>query len=132
MLNIEEITIRSTRITEMPSYAFKPIVVHQNKLRGIWIDFGVVEKIGNYLFYGLNSLTISFHVNKLVSIPKNAFHLEKPSNETLVLWLSQNRFRVGFRSRVFRKLKKTNKSSFKSYFYYLFGRKYIFAFSSVK
>jgi hypothetical protein len=57
MLNIEEIIIRNTKITEMPSHAFRPIVGHQNKLWGIWMDFGVVEKIGNYLFYGLNSLT---------------------------------------------------------------------------
>ncbi len=108
MLNIEDIKIRGTRITEMPSYAFKPIVGHQNRLRGIWIDFGVVEKIGNYLFYGLNSLTtISFHSNRLVSITKNAFHLEKPSNETLGLWLSDNRFNdSGFEIGSFENLRK--------------------------
>jgi hypothetical protein len=91
MLNIEEIIIINPNIVEVPSYAFRPIVGHQNKLRSIYIESGVIEKIGNYLFYGLNYLTnLSFYANKLDFIPKNAFHFEKTSDETMHLWLGYN------------------------------------------
>jgi hypothetical protein len=91
ILNIESIVIQQSNITEIPSYAFKPVIGPQNKLNLLWIDNGVVQKIGNYPFFSLNHLNeLSVDANNLDFIPKDAFHFEKESNEDLVLMMVAN------------------------------------------
>jgi hypothetical protein len=92
MLNIEFISISQSKITEIPSYAFKPVIGPQNKLSRLWIESGVVQNIGNYPFFSLNHLNeLSVDLNYLDFIPKDAFHFEKESNENLRLWLTANK-----------------------------------------
>jgi hypothetical protein len=77
-----------TQISEIPSYAFRPIIGIQSKLSTI--DFGQnkIEKIGNYSFYDLENLTLlSFFGNPLKLISMDSFHFKNVSNQTFDLYL---------------------------------------------
>ncbi len=85
-INLETLILTGTQISEIPSYAFRPIIGIQSKL--LYIDFygNKIEKIGNYSFYDLKNLTIlSFEDNPLKLISMNSFHFKDVSNQTFRL-----------------------------------------------
>ncbi len=80
MINIEYIRLDTTKITEMLSYAFRPLMVYQKNLKGIHIRSHTIQKVGNYAFYDLNSLMVlSFGENLIDFITSNVFHFRKES-----------------------------------------------------
>jgi hypothetical protein len=86
---LEVLGLGGTQISEIPSYAFRPINGVQNKLSAISLDNNKIEKIGNYSFYDLKNLTVlSFVSDPLKLISMNSFHFKNVSNKTFVLYLS--------------------------------------------
>ncbi len=88
-INLEELSLSGTQISEIPSHAFRPINGIQSKLSRIFFETNKIEKIGNYSFYELKNLTVLFFENnplKLISL--DSFNFKDPSNQTLNLYLS--------------------------------------------
>ncbi len=90
MSNIEKVWLRYTKLSKIPSYAFRPINGIQSKLWQIYIEIsGSIKEIGNFPFYYLSNLQhISIDSTSIDFIPSNAFHLQKRSNETITIWLT--------------------------------------------
>jgi hypothetical protein len=88
-INLERLELYGTQISEIPSYAFRPIIGIQSKLS--FIDFGVnnMKEIGNYSFYDLKNLTsLTFTYESLELISMNSFHFNNVSNQTFELHLN--------------------------------------------
>jgi hypothetical protein len=89
-INLEHLKLVGTKISEIPSYAFRPIIGVQTKLSGIDLRNNEIEKIGNYSFYDLKNLTfLSFYQNPLKLISMNSFNFKNFSNQTLSLYLDR-------------------------------------------
>jgi hypothetical protein len=90
-INLETLTFAGTQISEIPSYAFRPINGIQSKLTDIVFGFSKIEKIGNYSFYDLkNLISLSIYNNPLKLISMNSFNFRNVSNQTLVIYLYGN------------------------------------------
>ncbi len=88
-INLEILVVEATQITEIPSYAFRPIIGIQSKLSRIDFDSNKIEKIGDYSFNELENLKIlSFNKNPLKLISMNSFHFKNVSNQTFELHLN--------------------------------------------
>jgi hypothetical protein len=88
---LEGLELISTEISEIPSYAFRPINGIQSKLSGIDFHKNKIEKIGNYSFYDLKNLTeLDIGLNPLKLILMNSFNLKNVSNETFKLNLGHS------------------------------------------
>ncbi len=92
MINIENILIRHSNLTEIPSYAFRPVNGTQTKLKMIHISHSPsIKQIGNYSLYYLNNLReFSIENSSIDFIPTDAFHFEKESNDSLTIYMSEN------------------------------------------
>jgi len=87
-INLEELLLIGTQISEIPSYAFRPINGIQSKLSEMSFSYNKIEKIGNYSFYDLKNLTrLIFQENPLKLISMNSFHFKNVSNQTFNLRL---------------------------------------------
>jgi hypothetical protein len=110
MIKIEYIRLDNTKITEIPSYAFRPLLGYQNNLRYLYIRSrtGGIQKVANYVFYDLNSmLELSLDQNMIDFIPSNAFHFRKESKINLNLYLSANHLNgSSFESNAFNNIKR--------------------------
>jgi hypothetical protein len=85
-INLEKLLINRTQISEIPSYAFRPIIGIQSKLSYISLEGNKIEKIGNYSFYELKNLTfLSFTGNPVKLISMNSFDFKNFSNQTFEL-----------------------------------------------
>ncbi len=85
-INLELLVFSVTQISEIPSYAFRPIIGIQSKLSFIEFYNNKIEKIGNYSFYYLKNLSsLSFHSKSLKLTSMNSFHFKNVSNQTLRL-----------------------------------------------
>ncbi len=90
-INLEGLELIRTEISEIPSYAFRPINGIQSKLLGIDFHKSKIEKIGNYSFYDLKNLTeLSLSLNPLKLISMNSFDFKNVSNQTLQLNLGDS------------------------------------------
>ena len=88
-INLEELELYGTQISEIPSYAFRPIIGIQSKLSNIDFQDNKIEKIGNYSFYDLKNLKdLDFFNNPLTLISMNSFHFKDVSNRTFNLNLN--------------------------------------------
>ncbi len=91
MINLREISLFRTNITEIPSNAFREINGIQNNLSRIIFDKSPISKIGNSPFYDLNNLEIlSFDSTPIESIPKTVFNFRNDSEKKLSLELSDS------------------------------------------
>jgi hypothetical protein len=87
-INLEELEFTGTQISEIPSYAFRPIIGIQSKLSNINFQDNKIEKIGNYSFYDLKNLKeLDLSLNPLKLISMNSFHFRNVSNQTFNLHL---------------------------------------------
>ncbi len=85
-INLERLVLVETQISEIPSYAFRPIIGIQSKLSEIDFSQNKIEKIGNYSFYDLKNLTgLYLFNNPLKLISTNSFHFKDVSNQTFYL-----------------------------------------------
>jgi Leucine-rich repeat (LRR) protein len=84
LINLEEIYLYNTNITEIPANAFQNL----KNLKRINFDFSPIEKIENNAFYDLNEL--SLENTRIDWIPKNAFNLKENPKITLTLELGYN------------------------------------------
>ncbi len=89
MKNINAISIYGNNITEVPSYAFKPILGNQNKLKFLNIHGEEnLRLVNDYAFYNLGSLThLGIYANSKNYIFPNAMNFHKDSNELLHVFL---------------------------------------------
>jgi Leucine-rich repeat (LRR) protein len=86
---LEVLKIFGTRISEIPSNAFRPILGLQNKLSEIFLENNAIKTIGNYSFYDLTNLFwLDISENPLEYISMNAFNFRNDSNKVLRLDLS--------------------------------------------
>jgi hypothetical protein len=92
MFNIEDIWISQSNLTEIPSYAFRPVNGTQTKLKRVYIEHSPsIKEIGNYSLYYLNDLRyFSIQNNSIDFIPTDAFHFEKESNDSLTIYMNEN------------------------------------------
>lgn len=89
LINLEVLKIFGTRISEIPSNAFRPILGLQNKLSEIFLENNAIKTIGNYSFYDLTNLFwLDISENPLEYISMNAFNFRNDSNKVLRLDLS--------------------------------------------
>jgi hypothetical protein len=88
-INLEGVILIGTQISEIPSYAFRPINGIQSKLSMIYFGENKIEKIGNYCFYDLENLKYLFlRNNPLKLISMNSFNFRNVSNQTFLLDLT--------------------------------------------
>ncbi len=88
MINLRDIQLDGTQITEIPMNAFKPLEGSESQLQAISFFKSPIKKIGNDSFYGLKNLTLlSFDRTSLEFISSNAFHFENHTNELLTIYL---------------------------------------------
>ncbi len=87
MLNIEKVWFRYTKLSKIPSHAFRPINGIQSKLWQLFVHLSpYIKEIGNFPFYYLPNLKeLSLDWTSIEFIPSDAFHLEKGSNETITI-----------------------------------------------
>jgi hypothetical protein len=79
----------ATQISQIPSYAFRPINGIQSKLSDIDLQRNKIENIGNYSFYDLKNLThLYFYYNPIKLISMNSFNFKDVSNQTFELYLN--------------------------------------------
>ncbi len=78
-INLHALEFSGTQISEIPSYAFRPIIGIQSKLYRIYFNDNKIEKIGNYSFYDLEYLKFldyskqsnQININEFISFQKN-------------------------------------------------------------
>ncbi len=88
MRNLNYVRIVTTNIIEVPQHAFRPLNGHLDKLKYTEIWSPRFQKLGNYAFYNLDSLSeVRFVHNSLDSIPSNAFHFPKESKENIDIYV---------------------------------------------
>jgi hypothetical protein len=93
MKNITYIQLENTNITEIPSYAFAPIMGYQTQLQQLYITGGNLQKINDFAFHNLDSLTtLSLYGNSVNFLPKNAFNFRKNSTNILNMKLDSDLF----------------------------------------
>ncbi len=84
MRNITYIQLENTNITEIPPYAFAPIMGYQTQLQQLYITDGNLQKINDFAFYNLDSLTtLSLYRNPVNYLSKNVFNFRKNSTNIL-------------------------------------------------
>lgn len=89
--NIEYINIVGTQITEIPSYAFKPLNGYQYKLKTAAIWLSPITKLGEYAYYYLDSVNhITVSRSLIDYIPSHAFELRQESKEKIDIFLDNN------------------------------------------
>jgi hypothetical protein len=90
MNNIEKIAINGINLTEIPEYAFRPLLGSQWNLKEISI-YGPLQKVGNYAFYdypySMKNITLGTQIN---FISAHAFDMRGQSFERLTIKLSDN------------------------------------------
>ena len=91
LVNVKQVDFaEGNNLTEVPSYAFKPVNSYQNELWQVSFQ-GSLERISTRSFFFLNALrVVSFLHTKLEHIPAHAFELERNSSTRLQIDLSQN------------------------------------------
>jgi hypothetical protein len=92
MINLRNIQLDGTQITEIPSNAFQPLEGSESQVQTIMFNKSPIKKIGNYSFYGLKNLTLlGFDGTSLEFISSNAFHFENQTNELLIIYLDNTK-----------------------------------------
>jgi hypothetical protein len=92
MINLKQLQLDGTQITEIPSNAFQPLKGSESKIQFICFNNSPIKKIGNDSFYGLKNLTLlSFDGTSLEFISSNAFHIENQTNEFLIIYLDNTK-----------------------------------------
>lgn len=65
---------------------------YHNNLKTVWLCCGKLTKIGSFAFQDMNSLTyLTFGRNLINFVQSNAFNFIKESNESIHIWLDNNR-----------------------------------------
>ena len=94
--NLETLEIFDTNITEIPSFAFKPINGYQNQLKTISIKGKMFRRIGDNAFRYLNSLTnLTFVDTSIALIPDYALTFSRISRIKIQINFTDNHLMSG-------------------------------------